>query len=148
MDGLSSALAIISISIQLIGTIRKAQIFLKEVRNAPEELGNLVDALAQLEELLVATNNLVEQQKSIENLPGAVDNIASALRRCQTTIRKLDEAILTINRYFETQNRGRKVWASLKTVVKKDHIEKLRKQIQENTINLQTALILNSSHLQ
>lgn len=148
MDGLSSALAITTFSVQLIGTIRKARIFLKEVRNAPEELQNLVDTLAQLEELLVATNNLVEQQNSIENLPGAIENIASVLQRCQATLRKLDEAVLTLNSYFETQTRGRKVWASLKTVVKKNHIEKLRKQIQENTINLQTALVLNSSHLQ
>ena len=148
MDGLSGALAVISFSIQLIGTVRKAQIFLKEVRNAPEELANLVDTLDQFEYILVATNNLVQHQNRIEHLPGAVDNIASVLRRCQTTIKKLDDAVLTINSYFESQNRGRKVWASLKTVVKKDHIEKLRKQIQENTINLQTALILNSSHLQ
>ena len=147
MDGLSGALAIVSFSLQLIGIIRKAQIFLKEVRNAPEELGNLVDTLAQLEDLLLATNSLVEQQNSIENLPGAVDNIASVLQRCQGTIRNLDEAVLTINCYFETQSRGRKVWASLKTFVKKDHIEKLRKQIQENTIKHQAGLILNSSHL-
>ena len=148
MDGFTSALAMVSFSIQLIGTIRKAQIFLKEVRNAPEELANLVDTLDQLEHLLVATNSLIEQQSRLENLPGAIVNIASVLRRCQTTIKKLDDAVLTINSYFQTQNRGRKVWASLKTVVKKDHIEKLRKQIQEDTINLQTALILNSSHLQ
>ena len=148
MDGVSSALAVVSFSIQLIGTIRKAQIFLKEVRNAPEELANLVDTLDQFEHLLVATNNLVEQQDSTGNLPGAIVNIASVLQRCQGTIKKLDDAVLTINSYFETQNRGRKVWASMKTVVKRDHIEKLRKQIQENISNLQTALLLNSSHLQ
>ena len=148
MDGLSSALAVVSFSVHLIATIRKAQGFLKEVRNAPDELANLIDTLDQLEDLLMATNNLVKQQSEIENLPGAIENIARVLQRCQKNIKKLDDAVFTINSYFENQNRGRKIWASLRTVVKKDHIENLRKQIREDSINLQTALLLNSSHLQ
>ena len=148
MDGVSGIIAVVSFSIQLVETIQKAKKFFKEVQDAPEELIRLVDTLDRLQSLLIAADHLVEQQNKMGSLPGAVDTIDRALRRCQSTVKKLDTSVNAIKPYFKVQGRGRKTWAKLKTVVKKEEVRQLRKQVYESMKNLETALILNNTHLQ
>ena len=148
MDGVSGVIAVVSFSLQLVNTIQKASQVLKEVQNAPKELARLVDALDQLESLLIAANGIVEQQNKMGSLPGSVHTMNGALRRCKSTVEKLDTSVNAIKNYFKIQGRGRKAWASLKTVMKKEEVEQLHRQVHENMKNLQTALLLNMSYLQ
>lgn len=141
-------LAVVSCGLQLVDTIQKVNKFLKEVQNAPEELARLVDALNDLVSLLTAVNGFVERQLKIGILPGSVHTIDGALQRCKSTVEKLDTSVNALRTNFKNQGRGRKKWASLKTVVKKEEVEKLRKSVHENMMNLQTALQLNTSDLQ
>ena len=148
MDGVSGVLTVVSFSVQLVNAIQKANEFLKEIQNAPRELARLVDALDQFESLLIAADGVVEQQMEMGNLSGSAHTIDAALRRCKSTVEKLDTSVNAIKNFFKIQGRGRKAWASLKTVVKKEEVEQLHKQVHGNMRDLQTALLLNMSHLQ
>ena len=148
MDGVSVVLAVLPLGIQLVNTIRKANKFLKEVQNAPEGWARLIDTLDQLESFLIAVNGLIERQEKVGSLPGSVHLMSAALQRCETTAKKLEASTDGIKTYLKSQGRGRRAWASLKTVVKKEEVEGLRKQIDEDMMYLQNALTLNTNHLQ
>ena len=148
MDGVSGVLAVVSLSLQLVDTVQKANRFLKRLQNAPKESARLIDALNQLESLLIAAHGVVEQQNKIGSLPGSVQAIDSTLQRCKFTVEKLETAVKNIETFFKSRGRGRKAWASLKTVVRKEELEKLHKQVLEDMNSLQTALLLNLSYLQ
>ncbi|KAG8528999.1 uncharacterized protein KY384_006688 [Bacidia gigantensis] len=148
MDGVSGVFAILSFSIQLVDSIHKARIFLREVHNAPEELVRLVDELDQFEELLRSAHGLIDLQTKISGVTGSIESVEGALRRCKSIADRLDASINKVQSYFNVRGRGRRTWASLKTVVKKDEIERLCRQIHDNKMNLQTALVINSSYIQ
>ena len=148
MDGVSAILAITSFSIQLVETIQKANRFLKEVQNAPTELIKLVNTLDTFESLLLDVNGLIERSNAMSGLPGSVACIESALKRCQTTVMELDASVRTFKEYFARHGRLHKAWASIKTVVRKEKVEQLRKQIEGDMCILNTALSINMSHLQ
>ena len=148
MDGVSTTIAVVSFTLQLVGTVKKATKFLKEVQNAPKEIARLVDCLSQFESLLVAAHDIVEQQNKVQGLPSSIHIISSALERCKSTIDKLDASVNALKAYFKNQSRGRKVWASLRTVIKQDEVEHIRAQVDKDMKNLHTALLVNMSHLQ
>ena len=148
MDGVSGALAVLSFSIQLIDSVRKAKKFLAEIKNASEEVTRLTDTLDEFQLLLCATRDLLERQNKIDGFPSAIQTIDHALQRCNYTIQKLQSSIDTIETYFKRTGRGRQAWASLKTATKKENIGKLFEQIHRDMVFLQTALMLNISNLQ
>ena len=148
MDGVSTIIAIASFSIQLVETTQKANRFLKEVQNAPTELIRLVNTLDDLESLLLDVHGLIERLNAMSGLPSSVDRIGSALKRCQTTVMELDASVRTFKDYFARHGRLHKAWASIKTVVRKEKVEQLRKQIEGDMGILNTALSINMFHLQ
>ena len=104
--------------------------------------------MGQLESILIATNSIVQRQKKIDDLPGAVAVLENALLRCKSTIQELKTSVDTLEAFFRLQGHCRKAWASFRTVQRKDEFEGLRKQIHDNMMNLQTALLINTSCLQ
>ena len=148
MDGASAIIAVVSLSIQLVHTVQKANKFLKEIQNAPAELKDLVDTLDELETFLLDVSRLIDRQKAISGLPGSVEHIERALKRCKATVTDLDTSVQTLEGNFARHGRLRKTWASIKTVVKKDHVELLRTQIESDMHKLHTAISVSMYSLQ
>ena len=148
MDGVSSVIALFSFSIQLVETIQKANKFLKEVQNAPEEVIKLVGTLDELEYLLIAVDGLIKRQNTMGDIPNSVEMIERALRRCRSTITTLETCVNTMKAYFDRHGRLYKAWASIRTLGKKDEVEQIRKQVEGDMSKLRTALNINMSCLQ
>ena len=148
MDGVSTAFAAVSITLQLVGTVKEVSKFLKEVKDAPKEITRLADALSQLESLLVTAQGIVEQQNDIKGLPSSINVVSDALQRCESTIKKLETSIDTLKAYFKGQCRVRKTWASVKTVMRQEEVERVHGQVEAAMGNLQSAILLNMSGLQ
>ena len=146
MDVASGVFAVISLSLQLAETVKKVDNFLRDVQNAPDELKRLVDTLDQFSLILVQVKNYVEQQSRIDHLPGCIDVIERTLHSCESNVRKLDSYVNVFQTLFNGTGQRRKIWASIKTVVKKEEIVQMRGLILQDISSLQTAMLINISH--
>ena len=148
MDGVSAIFAVVSLGIQLAGTIRQVTDFLRSVENAPDEIKRLVEILDQLCGTLEHVKNLIQQQSSILDLPGSYVSIVSALRGCEKRVIKLERLINSLKRYVDRNHMFQKAWGALKTILKKEEIVELRRQLYEDMMSLQLSISMNSAQLQ
>ncbi|KAL9024162.1 MAG: hypothetical protein Q9196_006721, partial [Gyalolechia fulgens] len=148
MDGVSAVFAVVSLGVQLAGTIQATSDFLRSVQNAPDELRGLVDLLDQLQGTLGHVRDLIEQQSSVLTSPGSLRSIAAALQNCEKSLKKLKGLVDRLKRSLDRQHRIQRAWASLRTVLNKEELLELRKQIQESLIALQLSITINSAQLQ
>ena len=148
MDVASGVFAVISLSLQLAETVKKVDNFLRDVQNAPDELKRLVDTLDQLNLILVQVKTYVKQQSRTDGLPGCTDVIERILHSCESNVRKLDSYVNVFQTLFNGKGQRRKIWASIKTVIKKEEIVQMRGLIDQDISSLQTTMLINISHLQ
>ncbi|KAG8534001.1 uncharacterized protein KY384_000843 [Bacidia gigantensis] len=137
----------VGLGIQLTETVKKAHTFLRGVEDAPEDVLGLVDDLAQLYMVLDQTCLLAEQQRNLQPTIQSLTVIESALESCQISVQKLELMVNKLQALFDRRGKARRVWASVKTVVKKDDVALFRSQIQGRLQTLQLAVSLNSSNL-
>ena len=148
MDVASGVFAVISLSLQLAETVKKVDNFLRDVQNAPDELKRLVDTLDRFNLILVEVKTYVEQLSRIDDLPGCIDVIERTLHSCESNVRKLDSDVNVFQTFFNGKGQRRKIWASIKTVVKKEEIVQMRGLILQDISSLQAAMLINNSLLQ
>ena len=148
MDGVSAALAVVSLGMQIAGIIQTSSKFLRSVRNAPQEILRLADLLDQLQTALSHVDVIVEQQSSFGTSPGPLSAITKALQNCKTILVKLERLIDKLRGLPDGEHKFRRVWASMQTVLKKEELQEIRNQIQESLIALQLALSIYSTQLQ
>lgn len=85
MDGLSAAasgIAVVSLSLQLVGSVREIHCFLHSISEAPEEVKRLLDLLEQLELILRQAGMLVRTQRGNGRLEetGVLESVMRAIR--------------------------------------------------------------------
>ena len=91
MDGVSSAFAVVSLAIQLVGTVQQISKFTRDVENAPDELLGLADSLDRLKVALIQVRSLLEQQLQDLNLPGPPECLFDALKTCEKKLHPLEK---------------------------------------------------------
>ena len=146
MDGISSASAVVSLTVQLLSTTRDVILFLRDIQNSPEELRSTIEYLDQLRSNLEGVKSLVEEQTSCADLP-SIECISDALRICESKIGLVE---LCVNKFKGIPNCPspvRRRWASIKHVLKKGEIQRLRDQLESASRSLQTALEINLSKI-
>ncbi len=148
MDVASGVFAVISLSLQLAKTVKKVETFLRDVQNAPDELKRLVDTLDRFNLILIHVKTYVEQLSSIDGLPGCIDVIERTLHSCESNVCKLDSYVNVFQTLFNGKGQRRKIWASMKTVVKKEEIMQMQGMIHQDMSSLQAAMLINNSLLQ
>ena len=151
MDGLSnvaSAIAVVSLAVQLVDTIQEISKFLKNAQDAPNEVSRLLETLAQLQGTLDNVRQLIDQQFLVLRLPGSPVFITSAMENCEKHIKELETFVSTARRSFENQRMLRRTWASLRVVAKKQDIEDIQRRLRDAKMDLQFALSSNSWQLQ
>ena len=148
MEVASGVIAVVSLSIQLVNIVKEANAFLSDIKNAPHEVSRLLDSLTQLELILGHANALIEQQYTSDSLHDSIECMGYALKRCEASMRKLDAMVKKIQASFGRQHWVQRKWASLKAVLEKEDIERLRDDIHNDQAFLQTTLLVNMSRLQ
>ena len=148
MDVASGVTAFISISIQLVETIKKITSFCKSLQRAPEELLRLIDVLSRLEMILGQASLYLEERSQIEGLPGSALAIQCAIQSCQTNIGKLEKIKDRIESKFDSRGRTGRMWASLNTVITKDEIERVNRLLNDDFSTLQAAILSSMSQIQ
>ena len=148
MEVASGVIAIVSLSIQLASIVKEANAFLRGIKNAPQEVLRLLDSLSQLELMLGQVNALVEQHHTHDSLHDSIECMGHALKRCEASTRKLNAMVKRLQASFGRQHWVQRKWASLKAILEKEDIERLRNEIYEDEASLQMALLINMSRLQ
>lgn len=143
MDGVSGALAVVSLAIQLFETVQETTKFVQDISNAPTELTRLCETLDQLGSVLSYVRQLMDQQLLVPHLPGSPLFILEALQNCDRDLQPLKEIV---NKAKEASNdfRARKFWKSLKFVMKKEQLQELQSQLKDAKSDLQFAVSANS----
>ena len=147
MDGISSASAVLALTVQLISTTRDIINFLREIQDSPEELLDTIEFLVQLRGNLEEVKRLVEEQSRCVDLPSSVASSKNALKGCESKIMLVEQCVNKFKGVFDRRSQVRKKWASLKPVLKNGEIKRLQKQLKCATESLQTTLIININRL-
>ena len=151
MDGLStagSAIAVVSLVIQLVETVQEINRFLKSVHEAPKEVLNLSETLDQLQGTLDNVRLLIETQYLVLRLPGSPALMTRAIENCEKQIKALEAFASTARKSLEHQHGLRKRWASMRIVTRKQDVEDIQCRLRDAKVDLQFALSSNSWQLQ
>jgi hypothetical protein len=147
MDGLSAAasgIAVVSLTIQLVDSVRHVRHFLKRVSDAPKELRRLLDLLEQLELILENIGSLIERQNSQHNDHDAPisRSVLKALETCEEKLVMLEDIIAAAKKASHT-NLITRSFGSFKLACKSSDIEDFESQLQHSVSVLNLTMTMN-----
>jgi uncharacterized protein YoxC len=136
MDGLSAAasgIAVISLALQLVDSVRQIQRFLRKVSEAPKELRRLIELLEQLELILESIGELInkQQQQSGDQDVAVSETVLRAMKTCENTMKGLTSTVDGARKSIEAKNKAEKTLACFRLSCKKKDIEEYERQIHE-----------------
>ncbi|KAE9365956.1 hypothetical protein N431DRAFT_385949 [Stipitochalara longipes BDJ] len=134
MDGLSAAasgIAVVSLAIQLVDSVREIRRFLRDVSEAPKELKRLIDLLEQLELILENIAALVDRQKqgAAQTDIDLSGSILRAMETCESKLKMLEDVTRT--------------FGSFRLACKKRDIEDFERQLHDAISMLNLAMTTN-----
>ena len=135
MDGLSAAasgIAVVSLALQLVDSVRQIQRFLRNVSEAPKELRRLIDLLEQLELILESIGDLTNKQQQSGDQDVAVSNsVLRAMKMCENTVKELASMVDGARKDVEAKSRKTKMVACFRWECKRRDVEEFERRIQE-----------------
>jgi DNA-binding transcriptional MerR regulator len=147
MDGLSAAasVAVVSLAIQLVGSVRDIRQFLRNISEAPKELRRLIDLLEQLELILENIGALVErQQKQTANADIDVSaSILRAMKTCESKLKMLEDVVEVAKKTATASNKTTRTFRSFKLACKKKDIEGFESQLHDAVSLLNLTMTTN-----
>lgn len=148
MDGLSAAasgMAVVSLAIQLVGSVRDVQRFLRSVAGAPKELRRVIDLLEQLELILENIEAVMEgqQTQSEGQHRGLSEAIFRAVRSCECKLKMVESVIEAAEKSAAASSKTARSLGSFKLACKKSDIKELEAQIHDAVTLLNLAMKMN-----
>lgn len=143
-----AALAVVSLAIQLAGTVQTINEFLRTIRDAPSELIALIETMDLMQSNLNQVHYLVEQQFSDSSLAGSPVFILNALKVCERRIEVQRTWVKKIKQSLTTRHLMKRTWASLNIRPKKIQLSEMQGQLKEAMANLHFAVSNNQWHVQ
>jgi hypothetical protein len=143
MDGLSAAasgIAVVSLAIQLVGSVRDIRRFLRNVSEAPKELRRSIDLLDQLELILENIGALIERQQkhTSETDIDVSESILRAMRTCESKLKILEDVVDAAKKTADATNKVTRTFGSFRLACKRRDIEEFESQLHDaiNLLNL------------
>ena len=139
MEGLSvgaSAIAVVSIAIQLTDSIKKFSDFIDSIKEAPEDVESVLSELRFLSSILEDTRL---QQSSPLNTNTSAANRLTDLQQKITTFTAL------ANRYqpsLNSNDRRIQKWTAMKVAFKNEKFKKFRDSLNQEKLNLILTLMV------
>jgi len=153
MDGLSAAasgIAVVSLAIQLVDSVREMQRFLRDVSEAPKELRRLIDLLEQLELILENIGALVErqQQGAVQTELDLSASILKAMKTCESKLKMLEDVVGTAKKSANATNKATRKFGDFRLACKKDNIEDCERQLHDAISLLHLAMTTNLTYVE
>jgi len=148
MDGFSAAasgIAVVSLAIQLVDSVREIRRFLRDVSEAPKELRRLIDLLEQLEHILENVGALVErqQQGAAQTDLDLSDSILRAMRTCESKLKMLEDVVEAARKSGNATNKASRKFSDFRLACKKRDIEEFERQLHDAISLLNMAMTAN-----
>ena len=143
-----TALAAVSLAIQLAGTVQTINDFLRTIRDAPSELVTLIETMDLMQSNLNQVQYLVEQQLSDSSLAGSPVFILNALKVCERRVEVQKIWVERIKQSLNTRHLMKRTWASLNISPKKLQLSEMQGHLREAMANLHFAVTNNQWHIQ
>jgi hypothetical protein len=146
MDGLSAAasgMAVISLAIQLVGSVRDIRRFMRQVSDAPKELNRLIDLLEQLEVIIEGVGELIEKQRRSAG-DGDIDvspNVLRAMKTCGSRLARIENVVEKARK--DAKNKAMKSLGAFKMACQKKDIEELEGQLRDAVSILNLTMTMN-----
>lgn len=149
MDGLSAAasgIAVVSLAIQLVESVREMRRFLRSVSEAPEELKRLLDLLEQLELILEQVGMLVQQQQEGNarlEASGVMASVMRAINTCESKLAMLEGVVEVTKQSSAKSSRVTKTMGSFRLACKKKDIREIEQQLHDAVALLGLSMMAN-----
>ena len=147
LSGAASAMAVVSLSIQLIETVVTVKAFIRNVKDSRTELERLVDLLERLEGLVEDIHDLLKRQSSNgQYLPMPSMTIFRNLQSCEKTLGPLNELVEKFGTPTSLASTGvARLKSGLRIAFKTKEIADLEVRIEREINFLNTSLGVNYS---
>ena len=148
MEVAASGIAVASIAIQLLNSTNTIRTFIRDVKNASQELLRVASLLDRLGGILQIIVDLLDQQALLnDQLFPVPDSIHGCLRRCEESIVPLQEIV---DKYSssQTSNRLRRLQADVRAALKAGDVRSLEIRLQQEIEILSLALVANGTKIQ
>ena len=150
MDPLStaaSAIAVISLAIQLAGSVQDIKRLLRGISGAPKEIERILDLLELLGGLLNGIRAHYSKQQEQGSVPDMHPSIMGALRICQSKLDVLGSIFENAKVKLNRSSKVSKTWTSLKLSSKKKYVGEVESQLKQAMSILQMALTFNTTQV-
>jgi hypothetical protein len=137
MDGLSAAasgIAVVSLAIQLVDSVREIRRFFRTLKDAPDELDRLLDLLELMELMLGNIGKLVDPDSDIS------PSVLRAMQTCEKALGKLGALIQKSKRNLSAQSPLKRRLGCFRLACKKQEVEEIEKQLDRAVNNLNMAM--------
>ena len=130
----ASGIGIGTLAAQIAGKIIKLKSCWDQIKDAPEDIRDLVEELEVLNHTLIQIEDGQHQYLKSRHIAYPAFTSAS-LRHCKQAATRLNELIDSLSEDIEHKSKVKQKWASAKVALKKEKIDKYRAKL-ERTITL------------
>ena len=131
MDGAASAIAVVSLAIQVADSVKQLYDFWKSVKEAPEDIQAITTDLELLQSIF---SNIAHDAQHAE--PDQV--LTVVLQRCNSNVEKLVTILKAIEPGFASASLRARKWTAVKSVLMNSKLKKFQEIIER----LKTSLLL------
>jgi hypothetical protein len=143
MDGLSAAssgIAVVSLAVQLVDSVREIHRFLRRVSEAPKELKRLLDLLEQLELIIERIGELIDKQRKVSG-DADIDvsaSVLSAMKTCESKLEMVQDLIQKSKKAASAKGQVARSLGSFRLACRNKDIEEVEGQLHDalNRLNL------------
>lgn len=146
MDGLStvaSGMAVASLAIQLVDSVREFQRFMRRLSHVRTELKRLIDLLYQLELIFECIGNLIPQQEGYMTDANITSNIFRSMKTCEDTLSILGNVVESAKKASVSKSKVGQSFGLYKLAWKRKDIEDYENELQRMIGILDLAMTIN-----
>jgi hypothetical protein len=149
ISGAASIFAVVSLALQLVGSVDNARRFLRNIKDAPVEFQRLAESLDQLHLLLSDITDSLTRYNGLKGMPRPPQSLGMALISCPSRLDEL-EPLKKSAKLLLTASKGKasKSWALLKLSMRRKDVDEYDKHVHKAITALQVAMSLYSLDVQ
>jgi hypothetical protein len=133
LSGVSSALAVISLAIEVGDRIKKLCDFWDSIQEAPQNIRTIAKDLSIISTVL---EDIRDEARSARPFSKALSASFAALEQCQESLGLLQSLVQEVEPGFESERKRVRKWSAFKAVWKGDRIRKFRQELLDVKMTL------------
>ncbi|EPE30559.1 Ankyrin repeat-containing protein [Glarea lozoyensis ATCC 20868] len=135
LSGVSSVIAIVSLTVQTANGVKKLSDFWSSIQNAPQSVSDIIEDLAIVSNAL---EDIGHEADSARPHSRSLDMSLSCLRSCSEKVQRLQKLLEELQSGLSATKRRKRAWSSFKVVWSENKIANFQNAVRE----LKTTLLI------